>query len=474
MLYLRIMRDYYSAPEVRELPPPPSWRKAVGVGIIIMGMAMGTGELIMWPHLVTKFGLGLLWLAVVGITLQYFINQEVIRHTIATGESFFTTSGRAVWWSPLFWLPAAVLLYIWPGWASVLGTILATLFGFGTYVHWAWISLALVLLLTFLGRSAYAMLETALKVIVPVFIALLVVISAANLRGDDIMAALRGIANVGYLPEGIDMSVLLGAIVFAGAGGMLNLVTSLWYRDKQAGMAHYEGRIQNPVSGKPETLGVIGSHFQATEENLSRWRGWMRYVRFDQGIIFWLIGLVTLVLLAVNAFVVLRPLGLVPEGTKVAIVQAEIFSSQWGQTGAVIYLVMTYLMLFSVMWTVIDALTRIVTDIVHTNSREGRLRPLFGWLKPISVHHLYYSVIVIVVAIQAALLPYNQPLGFLVTSSVLGGVTMAIYTPLLLYVNNRRLPKGVRPGIVTNLFLVGASAFYIYFAAMIIAKNFLP
>lgn len=96
----------------RELPPPPHWSKAIGVGIIIMGMAMGTGELILWPHLVTKYGLAILWLAAIGITLQYIINKEVIRHTLATGESFFTTSARSIFWSPLFWLVAAILLYI--------------------------------------------------------------------------------------------------------------------------------------------------------------------------------------------------------------------------------------------------------------------------------------------------------------------------------------------------------------------------
>ncbi|MEW5805558.1 MAG: hypothetical protein AB1721_02450 [Patescibacteria group bacterium] len=56
------------------MPQPPAWNKALGVGIVVMGLALGTGELILWPHLIVKFGLGLLWLALLGITLQYFIN----------------------------------------------------------------------------------------------------------------------------------------------------------------------------------------------------------------------------------------------------------------------------------------------------------------------------------------------------------------------------------------------------------------
>lgn len=466
------MKDYFPPRTLRPLPPAPHWSRAAGVGVIIMGMAMGTGELIIWPHLITKHGLGILWLALVGITLQYFINQEVIRHTLATGESFFTVTARNIWWSPLFWLPAAILLYIWPGWASVLGTILSKLIGFGTYKVWAWVSLGLVLVLTFSGKVAYTMLERALKIIVPVFIILLVIISVVNLKSGDLLLALKGLSNFGYIPEGIDMSVLLGAIVFAGAGGMLNLVSSLWYRDKQAGMAHYEGRIANPVSGKTEIVGVVGSRFEINSENISIWKKWMNYVRFDQGVIFWFIGLITLVLLSVNAYVVLAPLGAVPEGTNIAITQSEIFASQWGRPGAILYLIMTYLMLFSVMWTVIDALTRIITDIIHTNSREGKLRPIFGWLKNISIHHLYYSIIIVVILVQMTLIPYNQPLGFLVISSVLGGLTMAIYTPLLLFLSNRKLPKEIRPGLFTNAFLFGASVFYIFFAVMILRQYF--
>ncbi len=274
------------------------------------------------------------------------------------------------------------------------------------------------------------------------------------------------------MPEGIDVKVLLGAIVFAGAGGMLNLCTSLWYRDKQSGMAAYSGRITNPISGKPEAVGVVGASFDTdSPEQMSRWKKWMLFVRIDQGIIFWLLGTVTLLLLGANAFVVLSPLGIVPDGTRLAIEQARIFGAQFGNLGTTLYLVMTYLMLFSVMWTVIDALTRMVSDIIHTNAREGRLTPFFKPLANVSIHHLYYGLILGIIVVQAALLPFNQPFVFLIASSALGGFVMALYTPLLLYLNNTKLPKALRPGMVTNIFLVGASLFYLYFVIVII-KNF--
>ena len=456
----------------RELPPPPPLRKALGVGVVVMGLAIGTGELILWPHLVTKFGLGLLWLALVGIICQYFINQEVARHALATGEGFFMSSARVLPWLVPFWFFASLLLYIWPGWASAIGTTLTELFGFGSHYAWSLATLGLALLFTFSGRVAYVVLERTLKIIVPVFFILLLVISFLNLDRVHIAEAVSGLLNFGGIPQGIDMNLLLGAIVFAGAGGMLNLCVSLWYRDKQAGMGAWSGRITNPITGKPEAVSATGYSFDPTAEQLARWRGWMRYVRIDQGVIFLFLGFVTLVLLSVNAHVVLTPRGLVPEGLQIAVVQAHIFGEAWGVFGFKLFLAMAFLMLFSVMWTVLDALTRIVSDILYTQSRVGPFARFLGKFRRLSIGHLYYATIVLVVLVGALLIPLKQPLFWLVLSAVLGGFTMAVYTPLLIYLNNAKLPRPLRPGLLTNVAMVCISVFFIFFAYRVIAQYF--
>jgi len=458
----------YPELKTQDLPKAPSWTKALGVGLVVMGMAIGTGELIMWPHLISKFGLGLLWAALVGIGMQYFINQEVARHALATGESFFTSSARIFKWFVPFWFVAAILLYIWPGWASAMGTTLSELFGFGNYMLWAWASLFLVLILTFTGRVAYVMLETSLKIIVPIFIVLLIVVSFLNLQAEHVVEALRGLINFGWIPQGVDINVFLGAIVFAGAGGMLNLCVSLWYRDKGAGMGKYVGRITNPITGKTEAMTVSGYKFDPNKKNLKRWKEWMRFVRVDQGIIFFTVGLFTLVLLSLNAYVILKPLGLVPEGLEVAVVQAHIFGDKFGIIGYKVFLVMAFLMLFAVMWTIFDAVTRIASDILYVNCRSGYFKNILKPLRGLSESHLYYIIILLLVLAGAALIPLQQPLTFLIISSVLGGLSMAIYTPVLFYLNNFKLAKPLRPGLVTNFFIIATFLFYSFFTILII------
>lgn len=464
------MSDYAPFKE-RELPKPFHWSKALGVGVVVMGLAIGTGELIMWPHIVTKYGLNLLWLALIGIGAQYFINQEVARHTLATGESFFTSSSRIFAPFAFFWFIAAILMYIWPGWASAIGTMLRELMGYGSYQMWAIVALALVLLLTFSGSVAYRVLENSLKVTVPLFFILLVVISFYNLHLSDFAMVVQGL-NHFSIPKDIDINILLSAIVFAGAGGMLNLCVSLWYRDKQIGMSSYVGRITNPITGKEEAVSTDSYTFKITKENLKRWKGWMKFVRIDQGIIFTLLGFITLFLLSMNAYAVLTPKGIIPEGTDVAVVQSHIFSDQWGVAGGTLFLVMATLMLFSVMWTVIDALTRIISDIIYTNARTGPYQSLFASCKSCSIGKLYYISITAICCIGAIMIPLKQPLALLTISAVLGGLTMAIYCPVLIYLNNVKLPKELRPGLVTNTAMSLISLFFLYFAVKVVQQQF--
>jgi len=60
------------------------------------------------------------------------------------------------------------------GWAGALGTIMVALTGVGDFKLWAWFCLILVLFITLVGRSAYQVLELAVKILAPIFIILLV------------------------------------------------------------------------------------------------------------------------------------------------------------------------------------------------------------------------------------------------------------------------------------------------------------
>ena len=73
----------------RNLPKPLSLKNTLGPSFILLGLALGSGELIMWPYLAANYGLGLLWGGLLGISFQYILNTEIMRYTLAWGESVF-------------------------------------------------------------------------------------------------------------------------------------------------------------------------------------------------------------------------------------------------------------------------------------------------------------------------------------------------------------------------------------------------
>ena len=77
------------AEEASNLPKPPKLAKMIGPSLIILGLGLGSGEILLWPYMSSKFGLGIIWAAVVGITIQFFVNMEITRYTIVKGQSVF-------------------------------------------------------------------------------------------------------------------------------------------------------------------------------------------------------------------------------------------------------------------------------------------------------------------------------------------------------------------------------------------------
>ena len=80
---------------VRDLPDPPRnlWR-IVGPGIVTAGVGLSSGEFILWPFIASQVGLIFLWGAVLGVVTQFFLNMEIERYTLATGETALTGFNR--------------------------------------------------------------------------------------------------------------------------------------------------------------------------------------------------------------------------------------------------------------------------------------------------------------------------------------------------------------------------------------------
>ncbi len=104
-----------------DLPPAPGgglayWKKAIGPGLLFAGASIGAGEWLFGPAVSAQYGAVLLWLAFLSIAGQLFINLELIRYTLYSGEPIFVGFFRTRP-GPRLWTGFYVLLcsyMIWP------------------------------------------------------------------------------------------------------------------------------------------------------------------------------------------------------------------------------------------------------------------------------------------------------------------------------------------------------------------------
>jgi hypothetical protein len=97
-----IPSDILGPVPIKDLPEPLPLRKVLGPGVILLATALGSGEYVLWPFISAHIGLSILWAAIVAIAIQFFINMEVERWTLATGETAITGFTRL--WKPWWFL----------------------------------------------------------------------------------------------------------------------------------------------------------------------------------------------------------------------------------------------------------------------------------------------------------------------------------------------------------------------------------
>ncbi len=227
--------DHLPPMTYRDLPEaPPTWRKLVGPSILLLGLSLGSGEFVLWPYISYQFGFAVFWACMVGVTTQYFINMEIERWTLATGETAITGFCR-LWrgWAPIF-LAANVLPWVWPGWASGAATLLTWEIGGSETMRvvYSIVSLLVIGAALTVGPIVYNTVERLQKILIGLVFVFMLIIFALVVDAAHVVDMAVGITNVGFVPEGMELPLLLGALAFAGAGGTMNLVQSDYVREK--------------------------------------------------------------------------------------------------------------------------------------------------------------------------------------------------------------------------------------------------
>lgn len=441
----------------------PFW-KIAGPGAILVGLSIGAGEIVIWPRIAAEYGGSMVWAAVVGIFIQLWVNFEVARWTIATGETVYTGYSR-VWrgFAPLFIL-LTLVSWIAPGWGRASGLALKALLigpgGWGSDTFWTVITFGAVTLILFGPKLIYNSVEKTIEVLVAIVTIGLIAVVIAIGSADTWKELGSGIVNVGYKDPRMSVKTLFIALVFAGAGGTANLFYTFYLRDKNIGMGGRLPQLQNPLRGRSETVPSTGYVVEDTEENRRRFTAWWNYVKKDQLLFFWALNTVTMMLFIFGALAVLHPKGIVPEKGTLIWDEAQVLAEVWGGPGRTIFLLVGVATLFSTQLALVDGVSRSVSDIVYTNFKGARKRTLSWWYMLIAGIWIIAGCLITFVMEQMGV----SELGFLFNAAYMGGFAMALYVPLTLYINRRFLPKFARPGGICTTMMILASLVYVGFA----------
>lgn len=450
----------------RDLPEPPSLRHVIGPGLVLAAVAIGSGEFVLWPFVSSRAGLGLLWVSVVGLLTHYFVNMEIERYTLATGETVITGFTR-MWdhWAWIFVVLTA-LIWVWPGWVAGASTVLGFVFG------WRLDSVAIV---SVLGLVAIGMALTVSPMVYRVvervqwvlvgWVTAFVVFAVVMATDLDTWVSVVADVSLQLHPE-LSLPLILGLLVFAGAGGTLNLALSNWVRDKGLGMGAHFGPVESPVTGHPTEAAPVGEPFRETDENVRRWRGWWKMANQEQLIFFVLLGFVIIAGLSALSAATLFEVD-VGEGFDFLRTEGRALGDRFGTWFANLFWISGAVVLFSTNLGIVDHLGRLIADIAKVSWLADRE----SW----SESKVYVIVVwaEIVVGSLILLFALDAPLALMVTAGVAGGVVMFVYSVLLIRLNRTALPDAIRLrgwrvwAMVWAVVLFGSFSFFVIWTGVV-------
>jgi hypothetical protein len=460
---------------VADLPAPPPFGarnlfKVIGPGAVMAATSIGGGEWLVGPAAAVKYSSSIFLIATVAIVLQILFNLEAIRYTLYTGEPIYGGIMRlkpgAKFWAAFY----TVIGFFQLGWPALAGSASATLFG-----AWmgrmpgapdqpvqAWIAtglIAFVVLILSFGGTIERMLEYFAWTMLGVVFLFLVTVNLAFVPMSHWWLTFTGFFKFTGLPQPIDWSLIGALAATAGSGGIGNLTVTNWIRDKGFGMGALVGAIPSAVGGVEIKLSHVGTVFPATEQNLRRWREWLRYVHADQ---LWVWGLFCFfgMYLNVNLATAIIPHGTDLQGLAAGAYQAEYLRKIWPG--------FWFLTLFNGFWILFktqlgntDILVRTITDAVWMSSPRAR-----DWQR--GIRAIYYGILLVfsiwgVIAIRSA-----SPFQMFKLLANMAGIVLLIAGVQIFLVNRRFLPRAVRPPLWREIGLLVCSAFYAFFAFFVV------
>ena len=464
--------------KVQDLPAPPpfGFRNAIlmiGPGAIALSMAIGTGEWILGPLAVVKYGYSLLWMVTLSILFQLVLNLTFLRYTLYTGEpvvsGFMRTAPGPVFWS-IVYIVFALLHVGWPYTAALTGQVIfGAIFGHlpeppdrGTVLMLGYLTFFAAILIVAFGGKIERTLEWVNWFMVIFIVGFLLVVDILFVpwrlwwEGLIGFVGIGGDGRFGLFPRGADW-VLLGSLAsFAAVGGIGNLWTTNWVRDKGYGMGSVVGYIPSLVGGKMVKVSPTGSVFPITADNLSRWRQWWKYVWTDQGLV-WAVGcFIGMYLNVILAKAIFPPDANFPV-LQAGAYQANFLASHGGKILYFLTLLNGFWIFFGSQLGVLDGFCRLSTDILWSGSARVR-----AWARD-DIRRVYYALLLFFAVWGCVAIRLAAPYHLVQIAANVAGFILVVAGIHGLLLNRKFLPRELQGPLWERALTGLAVVFYALF-----------
>ncbi|PIR61482.1 MAG: hypothetical protein COU66_03630 [Candidatus Pacebacteria bacterium CG10_big_fil_rev_8_21_14_0_10_44_11] len=443
-----------------DLPVPPSLWRSIGPSFILLGLALGSGELLLWPYLAVNWGLGLMWGALLGVSFQYVLNTEVMRYSLYWGESVFTGFRRLSILLPVWFIFSTFIPWSLPGFSSAASDIFGQFLpGIPKGVFTIGLLLLTGLLLSS-GRSVYKTMERFQKVSIFIGLPFILFLAYKITNPSDWTALAGGLIGKGdgwwFFPEGVAIASFLGAFAYAGAGGNLNLAQSYYIKEKGFGMGKYMPKLSSLFSKNFKAMRLEGQTFGDTPANRRKWLAWWRLVNLEHFLVFATLSAVTIAVLSVLARSLVYG-SEVESGLAFLYTEAQEISLRTLPVLGTAFLLIAAIMLFSTQVGVLESSSRIISEnVILLFKRKNQ-----------KVHLSKFFYIALWSQVGLGMLVYligfKEARSLILLSAVLNAAAMMVSFVLIYILNRSRLAATYQASRWRIIAMAAAFLFFLYF-----------
>lgn len=452
-------------------PPSLSIKNILGPSFIILALGLGSGEVILWPYLVSNYGLGIAWGALLGIIFQFFINMEIERYALVKGESVFVGIAKIFPLSVYWFVISTFIGFGLPGIIAASAKVLATVLGI-TNFKWLAIGMLLIIgLLLSVGKTVYGTMEKITKAILLLGVPFIFVLALWLSSKNDWSALASGLIGRGdgfwFLPAGISLATFFAAFAYSGAGGNLNLTQSIYIKEKGYGMGKYSQKIIGLFRGnnkEAKQIKLAGESFEINEENISRFKSWWKVINWEHGLVFLLLGAVSMLLLMLLSFTTAFGLSGNVEGINFVINEGKFIGENLMPLVGTLFLLVVSVMLFQTQLGIMDSTSRIMAE----NVAIAKLKKTPDGKINLSKIYSFFLWAQIAFGIILFLLNIHEPKQLIVLGAVINAFAMFVHVGLVARLNHKSLPAIFRPGLFRKIAIAIIFLFFGIFSTIVL------